>query len=312
MPYAIMRFAKRKRGSINSMEAHNERKKEQYKSNPDIDTTRTVDNYHLIQPQHKYFAEIMKRIEESKCRVRKDSVLMIETLVTASPEFISILTEKEEREYFERALAFIREEVGEDNIFAATIHMDERNPHMHVCFVPITPDKRLSAKTIIGNQKKLSEWQTKFHEHMSQRWNVLERGVSAMETHRKHIPVWQFKKAQRLDKQAEKIKHLMEDINAFNVGKKREEALEALAVWLPQAEKFLAQTKSSQDYIEQLTDKNSELTQKLMDKDERYSELSMEAAYMRHTLESQKSLIDKIPKEILEELKLNKGLGRTI
>ena len=188
--------------------------------------------------------------------------------------------------------------------------MDERNPHMHVCFVPLTTDKRLSAKTIIGNQKKLSEWQTKFHEHMSERWNVLERGLSAMKTHRKHIPVWQFKKAQRLDKQAEKIKHSMEDINAFNVGKKREEALEALAVWLPQAEKFLAQTKSSQEYIDQLTDKNSELTQELMDKDERYSELSIEATYMRHTLDSQQKLIDTIPKEVLEEIKQKKGIGK--
>ena len=51
-----------------------------------------------------------------------------------------------------------------------------------------------------------------------------------METHRKHIPVWQFKKAQRLDKQAEKIKYLMNEMNAFNVGKKREEIFEALAV----------------------------------------------------------------------------------
>ena len=310
MPYAIMRFAKRKRGSINSMEAHNERKKEQYRSNPDIDTARTVENYHLIQPQYKYYAEIMKRIEESKCRVRKDSVLMIETLVTASPEFISILTENEEREYFERALDFILKEVGEDNVFTATVHMDERNPHMHICFVPLTTYNRLSAKTIIGNQKNLSEWQTKFHEYMSQRWNVLERGVSAMETHRKHIPVWQFKKAQRLDKQAEKIKHLMNDINAFNVGKKREEALEALAVWVPQAEKFLAQTKSSQEYIEKLTDTNSELTLELMSKDERYSELIMEAAYMRHTLDSQKRLIDTIPKEVLDEIKQKKGIGK--
>ena len=50
-----------------------------------------------------------------------------------------------------------------------------------------------------------------------------------------------------LDKQAEKIKRLMEDINAFNIGKKCEEALEALAVWLSQAEKFLAQAKISQE-----------------------------------------------------------------
>lgn len=102
----------------------------------------------------------------------------------------------------------------------------------------------------------------------------------------------------------------MEDINAFNVGKKREEALEALAVWLPQAEKFLAQTKSSQEYIDQLTDKNSELTQELMSKDERYSELSMEAAYMRHTLESQQRLIDTIPKEVFEELRQKKDHGK--
>ena len=87
MPYAIMRFAKRKRGSINSMESHNERQKEQYKSNPDIDTVKSAENYHLIQPQHKYYAEIMSRVEAAKCRVRKDSVLMIEALITASPEF---------------------------------------------------------------------------------------------------------------------------------------------------------------------------------------------------------------------------------
>ena len=117
-------------------------------------------------------------------------------------------------------------------------------------------------------------------------------------------------KSSVLDKQTEKMKHLMNDINAFNFGNKREEALEALAVWLPQAERFLAQTKSSQDYIDQLTDRNSELTQELMSKDERYSELSMEAAYMRHTLNSQQRLIDTFPKEVLDEIKQKKGIGK--
>ena len=71
MPYAIMRFAKRKRGTIGSIEAHNERKKEQYKSNPDIDTARTTDNYYLVQPKYKYYAEVMRRVEAAKCRVVK-------------------------------------------------------------------------------------------------------------------------------------------------------------------------------------------------------------------------------------------------
>ena len=307
MPYAIMRFAKRKRGSINSMESHNERQKEQYKSNPDIDTKKSADNYHLIQPQHKYYAEIMSRVEAAKCRVRKDSVLMIETLITASPEFMSFRSSAEQREYFERALAFIRNEMGEENVFAATIHMDESTPHMHVCMVPLTPDRRLSAKTIMGNQKKLSEWQTKFHEHMSARWNELERGVSAMETHRKHIPVWLYKKAQRLDIQAEKIKQSLEDITMFNAGKKREEALKALEMWMPEAERFTAQVKGTQDYINQLVDARSVLAQKLSEKEERYTELSMEAAYMRRSLKAQQRLLDRIPQEVMEELKRAKG-----
>ncbi len=303
MPYAIMRFAKRKKGSINSMEAHNERQKEQYKSNPDIDTVKSADNYHLIQPQHKYYAEIMSRVEAAKCRLRKDSVLMIEALITASPEFMTARPSAEQREYFEHALAFIRNEMGEENVFAATVHMDERNPHMHVCMVPLTPDKRLSAKTIMGNQKKLSEWQTKFHEHMSARWNELERGASAMDTHRKHIPVWLYKKAQRLDKQAEKIKQLLKDITVFNAGKKRDEALKALTLWLPEAEKFTAQVKGTQDYINQLVDTSSTLSKKLSEKEERFTELSMEAAYMRHSLKSQQRLLDKIPPKVMEELK---------
>ena len=37
MPYAILRFQKRKAGGVAACERHNERKKEAYKSNPDID-----------------------------------------------------------------------------------------------------------------------------------------------------------------------------------------------------------------------------------------------------------------------------------
>ena len=206
MPYAIMRFAKRKRGAIHSMEAHNERKKEAYKSNPDIQIDRSNDNYHLIQPQQKYYAEIMSRIERVQCKVRSDSVLMVDALITASPDFMASLPAGEQREFFERATQFIQREVGEDNVFAATVHMDEKTPHMHICFVPITPEGKLSAKTVLGNQVKLSEWQTKFHEHMSESWNELERGVSAMETHRKHIPVWLYKKAQRMDMEFDKVR----------------------------------------------------------------------------------------------------------
>ena len=48
--YAILRFAKHKAGPAGALEAHHERTKEQYASNPDIDTARSKDNFHIVQP----------------------------------------------------------------------------------------------------------------------------------------------------------------------------------------------------------------------------------------------------------------------
>lgn len=313
MPYAIMRFAKRKRGSINSMEAHNERMKEQYKSNPDIDTGKSDENYHLIQPQHRYYAEIMSRVDAAKCRVRKDSVLIIEALITASPEFMAVRSFAEQREYFERALTFIRNEMGEENVFASTVHMDERNPHMHVCMVPLTPEKRLSAKTIMGNQKKLSEWQTKFHEHMSARWNELERGASAMETHRKHIPVWLYKKAQKMDMEFDKVRQALNDINVLNAGRKRDEAISILATWMPEAEKLTAQLHTVDGYILEL-ERGNKAQKDFMDSENRYLQVKVdeldksnicskqEIFQLKETLRKQKRLLDKVPKDVMEKI----------
>ena len=55
--YAILRFAKYKGPEIGNIEAHNERTKEKYASNPDVDISRSKYNFHLIEPQRKYRAE---------------------------------------------------------------------------------------------------------------------------------------------------------------------------------------------------------------------------------------------------------------
>ena len=52
--------------------------------------------------------------------------------------------------------------------------MDEKTPHLHLCFVPLTADGRLSAKEIIGNRKNLVKWQDEFWQHMVKQyrsWN---------------------------------------------------------------------------------------------------------------------------------------------
>ncbi len=68
MPYAILRFQKRKAGGVAACERHNERKKEAYKSNPDIDMERSQNNYHLVKPpRYTYKKEINQMVKEAGC-----------------------------------------------------------------------------------------------------------------------------------------------------------------------------------------------------------------------------------------------------
>ena len=310
MPYAILRFQKRKAGGVAACERHNERRKESYKSNPDIDRERSKWNYHLVSPpQYTYKREINSMVAEAGCRVRKDSVMMVETLITASPEFMNSLPFEEQKEYFKMALDFISERVGQQNILSAVVHMDEKTPHMHLCFVPITPDNKLSAKAFLGNQKNLSQWQTDYHGHMSSQWSELERGQSSIETKRKHIPTWLFKMGDRLDKQYGEIVNALSDINAFNAGKKRDKALELLSEWLPDVERFSKEINKQSAYIDSLKERigqEADYAGRL--REGKYAEeLKVQKANQRifelqRTNRQIERILKKIPPELLEEI----------
>ena len=134
--FAILRFAKYKGPEISNIEAHNERTKEDYASNPDIDKSRSHLNFHLVTPQRKYRAESEKQIAEAGCRTRSDSVRVVEALVTASPEFFKGKKKDEIKAYFQEALDFIKQHQDPKTILSAVVHMDEKTPHMHLSFCP--------------------------------------------------------------------------------------------------------------------------------------------------------------------------------
>ena len=174
--------------------------------------------------------------------MRKDSVKFVDTLVTVSPGFAKA-HESEMPEYFNRAFDFLKERVGEENIISAVVHMDEKTPHLHLCFVPLTKDKRLSAKEILGNKKRMIQWQDDFYACMSERWPELERGAPAVETKRRHLtPQW-YKRVTAMDAKLEKLETALNGINVLNAGKKREEAVALLAQLLPEVESFQAETQ---------------------------------------------------------------------
>jgi len=315
MPYAILRFAKKKAGGVSACYTHNERLKAAYKSNPDIDPAKSNLNYHLAAPQCNYRRAVSQMIAAAGCKTRRDSTVMVETVITASPEFMRPLPAAEQREYFQRAYDFMKERIGEGTVIAATVHMDEKTPHMHLSFCPITPDKRLSAKDILGNQARLSQWQTDYHAVMSARWPVLERGLSSMETGRKHIPVWLFK-ARAHGQQFGEVELALADITALNARRKREEAMRLLAAWLPQAERFTAQLKTVQGHINQLehsVDLDAQnlryLRSNSRELENKNIDQAIEIRRLREQLQRQKRLLDKIPPELLQQLKHQRERG---
>ena len=308
MAYAILRFAKRKGGAAKAIAAHNERTKEAYASNPDIDKSRTVQNEHLIAPRWSYGQEIRHRIGMAGCRVRRDSVKFVETLITTSPEFAKA-HESEMPEYFERALGFLKERVGEENIFSAVVHMDEKTPHMHLCFVPLTKDKRLSAKEILGNKKAMIRWQDDFYACMSERWPELERGTPAVETKRRHLtPQW-YKRVTAMDTKLEKLETALNGINVLNAGKKREEAVALLAQLLPEVESFQAEIQRMQQAVSRsLTmqrcsaEENETLKDELTAERRKSAEQRAKLTVLEECYKRAEKLLKRLPLELTERV----------
>ena len=91
---------------------------------------------------------------------RKDAVLCVEYLITASPDWVG-WHKSDEQKYFDEAKKWLEDKHGKDNVIATTIHRDESTPHMIAYVVPLV-DGRLNAKKFLGGRQKLSDMQTDF------------------------------------------------------------------------------------------------------------------------------------------------------
>ncbi len=227
----------------------------------------------------------------------------MDTLITASPEFFKGKSPKEIAAYFQRAADFLIDRVGRENIVSAMVHMDEKTPHLHLVFVPLTKDNRLCAKEIIGNRANLTKWQDDFHACMVEQYPDLERGESASKTGRKHIPTRLFKQAVNLSKQARAIEAVLSGITPLNAGKKKEEALSMLKKWFPQMENFSGQLKKYKVTINDLLAENEKLEVRAKASEKGKMNDTMERAKLKSELDDMRRLVDRIPPEILAELK---------
>ena len=210
---------KYKRQEVSPVEEENERDETYQASNPQIDSSRTHLNYHLILPRKSYMEIINERLSELnlKRKIRSDAILMNSFIITSDGEFFKGLNPWEIDEFFRDCTKFFSDKYGEKNMISAIVHMDETTPHMHLNFIPIN-EGRLSSKSLFDRQK-LAELQTQLHESIGRKWG-LRRGKEGSQA--KHLSTAEFKakkiiegaeqREQEIDEQTEKKRAELNDL----------------------------------------------------------------------------------------------------
>ena len=181
-------------GTVKGIQIHDQREKEFSHTNSDIDFSKSNLNEDLYNSKNiNYNHEIKNKIKKLNLTraVRKDAIVMCQSLITSDKPFFDKLSSQEQKQFFKDSFEFVKETYGEKNIISANIHYDEKTPHMHINFVPITKDGRLCAKDLF-KRVDLIKLHDNFSKHCKEHGYDLERGESKGDL-KKHLSVEDFK-----------------------------------------------------------------------------------------------------------------------
>lgn len=156
--FAIMRVSKLKSPlSVLRLLRHCTREAE----TPNADDARTPLN--TVQHGPKTARAGVARLRELlPAKVRKNGVMAVDYMITASPEKLADMSREQQDSYFEAALEWVKFKHGAANVVSAVVHRDEKSPHMHVLVVPIDPKGKLNCRHFLGGSKALSAMQSEF------------------------------------------------------------------------------------------------------------------------------------------------------
>ncbi len=166
MAFSTIGVSKQKGGSVGASGRHNDRSRD----TPNADPERSHLNRVLIGDERGVRERVREIIDEYGGKPRHDSVEAVELLLSASHEFFEgpngeISMEKVAL-FCEQAEKFLKDRSVCGICAKATLHMDERTPHIHAHMVPITPDGRLSATYFLDGRAKIKELHTRYAEYM--------------------------------------------------------------------------------------------------------------------------------------------------
>ena len=209
MSYAILRTAKLKTiGNISGSLAHTYRTID----TPNADASRTHLNDNSLPTHADALQAIKDKLPE---KTRKNGVLCIEYLITASPDWGGFGSEKQ-GQYFNDAIDWLKQKHGADNVVMTGIQLDETTPHLVAYVVPYDSKGKLNCRHFLGGRDKMTAMQTDFADKVGKRFG-LERGEEGSKA--KHEEVKKFyadiKKGVEVDLELPKPRTLELSVNSY-------------------------------------------------------------------------------------------------
>lgn len=168
MPFAVLRIQKLKTwGAVAASGKHNSRERD----TPNADEQKTAQNQQIAGTPGKNTVDAIKEAIGSQ-RIRKNAVLGVEMLFSASPEYFRP-SAPEKAGYYDPArlqawtqatTAWLQERYG-SRVVSATLHLDETTPHIHALLVPLDEKGKLNCRRLFGGSKHtLAALQTDYAE----------------------------------------------------------------------------------------------------------------------------------------------------
>lgn len=278
--FCIMRTEKRKRTDLGGIQRENTRTATEYNNKvaPGMDVFNVV-----LKESNNWLQDINKEIQAAGAKARSNSVMALDTIYTASPEFFQERTNAENDKFFQDCLKFHNEHFG--HIISAVVHYDETTPHLHIISVPLTKDGRLSARDVIGNKAKMSKTQDQFFEQVGRGYG-LERGIHMDGQEKKtHISAQEHE----LREIRQKITRGQEELEAI------EHSEESARI---RAQEFKQKAAELQKQIEQLQEERNSQHKSLLKLTEAKYKAQKEVKRLNYTIKDKQTEFDAITADI--------------
>jgi hypothetical protein len=193
MAYGICRIQKLKAGSVNGSGRHTNRESDTPNADPQRQHIRIIG---APDTEDIPNLETLVRQHIGEQTIRKNAVLAVEFLLTASPEYFrpddparAGYYDPQRLEAFQQqACQWLLDRYG-SRIVRAELHLDESTPHIHAYLVPLDDKGKLNCRGLLGGSRhRLSELQDDFASSMAPLG--LQRGIKGSKA--KHTEISKY------------------------------------------------------------------------------------------------------------------------